>query len=211
MAELSNCHRGPITPQAKNINHLALHRNHLSILFTTHLLNFHFLIHKMGIIMIISALHRCRGSKCTIVHKPLSRYLAHSKCSHILVLDINLITPPLSISQASIHISELRPHVLKNIFWLTFSHSITNSVFHCAPSLHNLGIPLLFKLLVHYTVFCLPSEDCEHLEDRSCASFLFESTESASCPPLAFRAHDLLMGGYRMSPASFRGDQDEYS
>lgn len=137
MAELSNCHRDPITRQTKNINHLALHMNHLSILFTTHLLNFHFLMHKMGIIMIISALHRCRGCKCTIVHKPLSRYLAHSKHSHILVLDINLITPPLSISQAPIHISELRPHVLKNIFWLTFSHPITTCLPLC--SLHNLG------------------------------------------------------------------------
>lgn len=156
--------------------------------------------------MTISIAHQCWGIKCGTAHKPLSRCLAHDKCSHMSVLGINLMTLPLSTSQAPMHVSRLRPHVFKNVL-SCFPPSTPPSVLHCAPSI---TWGYLYFSPYFIAVFCLPSEDWTSWGQVLC--FVHPWIHRASVLSLlAFSARELRMRGYGMSVSSFMGNKDVYS
>lgn len=90
-------------------------------------LTFHFLIHKMRVIMIISTSHQCWGSKCILFTNHSAgawHTISAHECQFLMLILLLLSFPPpkaLFVFQSSDHT------VFRNITWLAFSHLITSS------------------------------------------------------------------------------------
>lgn len=179
------------------------------ILFTTYPpVSFHSFTYRVWIIMILSTLHQCWGSKCGTVDTPPSRCLACNERSHLSVLESNLITSPLLASQAPAPVSGLRPRVFKSISWPAFLYPTTPSVLPVLPPQPVDTFPVLALPSPHPLLSPLGRLWASWGQELRfvCLWIQRASALSSAGSQCVWASH----GRLGMSATSLRGDQDEY-
>lgn len=175
----------------------------LNVLLLTPL-SLHFLIRKIRVIL-MSPSSQCWGIDVVLLQSHLAgswNTLSAPMCQLLVLISYSFVI----YLRSAIHVSRIRPHILKKYVLTCCPQPTASSVLHCAhsraqepfilalTSLHSLFSPLRRLWTSWKQVLCL----------------VFGSVEPVSCPLLAFSACELLMGGYRMSVYSFSRDEDAY-
>lgn len=139
-------------------------------------LSFHSLIYKMGIIMILSTSHWCWGIKGGTAHKSLSRCLVHKRGLTYINQFLVLILLFLCVYLTSLY-----------SYFKTQTSSLKKYSLTCFPTIppYPRSSRITWGYFYFSSYFITPSsvslQKTEHLKVRSCARFVFDSTEPASC------------------------------